>query len=149
MFFSKPCQHAIRALVHLVLHQGDTLCNTQEIARSEDLPAPALAAVLQNLVRAGLVRSQKGPKGGFTLARPATELTLLQVVEAVDTKRELYTCAIGFETCSDTMPCPVHERLSAVRQEFMTYLQEFTLADMAVSAAEKKRRVASNEISIA
>ena len=140
MFFSRPCQHAIRALVHLVLHRGDALCNAQEIASAEDLPAPALAAVLQNLVRAGLVRSQKGPKGGFVLTRPATELTLLHIVEAVGTRHELYDCAIGFEVCSDAMPCPVHERLSAVRDEFVAHLQALTLADMAGIVAEKKRR---------
>jgi Rrf2 family protein len=141
MFFSRPCQHAIRALVHLVLHQGEALCTVQEIAKVENLPAPALAAVMQNLVRVGLIRSQKGPGGGFSLARPAGELTLYQIMEAVDTRRELYMCAIGFTECSDAMPCPVHDRLREVRQQLVTYLQGVTVADMATIVAAKTQSV--------
>jgi Rrf2 family protein len=139
MFFSRPSQHAIRALVHLTLHQGDTLCNVQEIANAEALPAPALAAVLQQLVRAGLIRSQKGPHGGFSLARPPAELTLLHIMEAVDTRRELFDCAIGLETCSDDVPCPVHDRLSDIRQQLVTYLQTVTVADMAARVTQQYR----------
>jgi Rrf2 family protein len=139
MFFSRPCQHAIRALVHLVLHQGETLCTVQEIAKAEDLPAPALAAVLQRLVRAGLVRSQKGPGGGFSLARPPAELTLYDITEAVDTRPELLECALGFAACSEEVACPVHDRLQDLRQQFMAYLQSVTVADMATTVTQKKR----------
>jgi Rrf2 family protein len=138
MFFSRPCQHAIRALVHLVSHQGEALCTVQEIANVEKLPAPALAAVMQHLVRAGLIRSQKGPGGGFSLARPPSELTLYHIVEAVDTRRELFECAIGFDECSEAMPCPVHDQLREVRQQLTTYLQAVTVEDMAAVVADKK-----------
>jgi Rrf2 family protein len=140
MYFSRPSQHAIRALIHLVLHQGETLCTVQEIANAEALPAPALATVLQNLVRAGLIRSQKGPGGGFSLARPPSELTLFHIVEAVDTRREFFDCAIGLEECSDDTPCPVHDRLREIRHKLMTYLQTVTVADMAVTVAQKTVR---------
>ena len=144
MFFSRPCQHAIRALVHLTTHQGKALCNVQEIATAEDLPTPALAAVLQNLGRAGLIRSHKGPKGGFMLARPASEMTLYEIMEAVDKTRHLFDCALGFEPCSDQTPCPVHDRLTQVRQELVAYLQAVTVADMAAIVAQKKQ-IASSE----
>jgi Rrf2 family protein len=139
MFFSRPCQHAIRALVHLVLHQEEALCTVQEIAKAEDLPAPALAAVLQHLVRAGLVRSQKGPGGGFSLAWPPAELTLYDITEAVDTRRELSQCALGFAVCSEEVACPVHDHLQDLRQQFMAYLQSVTVADMATTVTQKKR----------
>ena len=139
MFFSRPCQHAVRALVHLVSHQAEALCTVQEIARAENLPAPALAAVLQNLGRARLIRSYKGPRGGFTLARPASEMTLYQIMEAVDTTRELFECALGFEQCADQTPCPVHDCLMKVRQDLIAYLQAITVADMAAIVIQKKQ----------
>jgi Rrf2 family transcriptional regulator, iron-sulfur cluster assembly transcription factor len=140
MFFSRPCQHAVRALVHLAMHQGEMLCTVQEIAKAEELPAPALAAVLQNLVRGGLVRSQKGPGGGFSLARPPAELTLYDIMETVDTRWELFTCAIGLEECSDETPCPVHDRLQEVRQQLVVYLHSVTVADMAMTLTQKHSR---------
>ena len=138
MFFSRPCQHAVRALVHLVLHRTEVRCTVQEIAKAEDLPAPILAAVLQNLGRAGLIRSHKGPRGGFILARSASDITLYHIMEAVDTTRDLFECAMGFERCADQTPCPVHDRLTAVRQDLIAYLQTVTLADMAAVVRQKK-----------
>ena len=139
MLFSRPCQHAIRALVHIAQHQDESRCQAQEIAISERLPRPALAAVLQKLVRAGLVTSQKGPTGGFSLAREAAEITLYQIMEAVDDVRELSQCAVGFEACSDAVPCPVHDRLQPMRQHFIASCQSVTLAEMAAGMTRKAK----------
>lgn len=138
MLFSRPCQHAIRALVHIALHRDGSLCQVQEIAQAETLPRASLASVLQNLVRAGLVASQKGPTGGFSLAREPTEITLYEIMEAVDNVQELTQCAVGFEVCSPDMPCPVHDRLQAIRQQFIASCQAVTVADMAASIELRK-----------
>jgi Rrf2 family protein len=111
----------------------------QEIAAAEDLPTPALAAVLQQLGRAGLIRSHKGPGGGFLLARSASDITLYQIMEAVDKTRDLFACALGFAQCSEQTACPVHDRLIDVRQQLIAYLQAVTVADMAAVMMQKRQ----------
>lgn len=132
MIFSRPCQHAIRALMYLGSHQDqeNRLCQVQEIAEAEGLSAPALALVLQSLVRHGLVKSQKGPRGGFSLARPTTEIALYQIMEACGDTRGLSQCVLGLEVCSDDYPCPVHVMFRDIRQKLVQELKSVTVADL-------------------
>ncbi|MBI3989351.1 MAG: Rrf2 family transcriptional regulator [candidate division NC10 bacterium] len=138
MLFTRPCQYAIRALAHLASHRGDQFCRAQEIAQAEEIPGPFLATVLQDLVRGGLVKSHKGPRGGFCLARPAERITLSQIMEAVGSLSGLSQCAIGLETCSGDMLCPLHDQWQEVRQRLMGYLEAVTVADMAAAITKKK-----------
>jgi len=139
--FTRPCQYAIRALAHLATHRrGSLYCQAQEIAQAEAIPGPSLAGVLQELARGGLVKSSKGPRGGFCLARPAERITLYQIMEAVGSLSSLPQCAIGLEECSGDMLCPLHDEWQQVRQRLVGYLQEVTVADMAAALARKKAR---------
>ena len=146
MLFTRPCQYAIRALTHLATHRVGTLsCNAQEIAHAEGIPGPFLATVLQELARAGLVKSSKGPRGGFCLARPAARITLYQIMEAVGSLTSLPQCAIGLEECSGDMLCPLHDEWEQVRQRLVRYLQGVTVADTAAALARKKARSSRGE----
>ncbi len=140
MFFSRPCQHAIRALVYLASHQDGSLCQAQEIAEAEGLPAPALAVVLQSLVRAGLVKSQKGPRGGFSLARPTTAITLYQIMEACGDTRGLSQCVLGLEVCSDELPCPVHSTFRDIRQQLVHELKSVSVAALAAIVFQQREQ---------
>jgi Rrf2 family protein len=99
-----------------------------------------LASVLQKLARAGLVKSYKGPKGGFYLARPPERITLYDIVEAVGSLDNLTKCAIGLEDCKGDMLCPLHDQWQLVRQGIIDYLQRTTVTDMALALAQKKHR---------
>jgi Rrf2 family protein len=83
MKLSRASYYAVVALVYLVRH-GDRAVASHDIARTEVLPERFLLKVLHPLVRAGVLKSWKGPSGGFRLARSVKEITLLQVIEAVD-----------------------------------------------------------------
>ena len=131
MIFSRPCQHAIRALIHLASHQDAGRCQVQEIAEAEGLPAAALALVLQSLVRSGLVKSQKGPRGGFALARPPAEIDLHHVMEICGDTRSLSQCVLGLDMCSDELPCPVHTMFRDIRYQLVQELKAVTVADLA------------------
>ena len=138
MVFTRSCQYAVRAVAYLATYEEGHLCRAQEIAGSQGIPAPFLAAVLQNLARAGLMKSFKGPKGGFCLGRPAHRITLYDILEAIGSLSGLTRCAIGLEDCPGDILCPLHDRWEPVRQRVIDYLQGVTVADMEVALAQKK-----------
>jgi Rrf2 family protein len=84
MKLSHGCVYALHAIEYLASRRGGGPAAAHEIARERGLPGEFLAKTLVPLVRAGLLVSLRGPNGGFRLARPASRITLLEVVEAVD-----------------------------------------------------------------
>jgi Rrf2 family protein len=139
MLYSKPCEYAIRALTHVAQVPKNTEVRGAEIARLERLPGPVLAKILQELVRKGLLRSRRGPGGGFRLARRAELITLRDVVAAIDGLDQFLECAVGLEKCSDDTPCPMHDTFKGLRAQVTTYLERTTIAEMA-AALERKRK---------
>ncbi len=138
MIYSKPCEYAIRALAFLARAPGHRAVQGLEIARGENIPAPVLGKILQELVRKGLLTSRRGPGGGFRLARRPELITLRDLVAAVDGLDQFLECAVGLERCSDDSPCPLHDTWKDLRSRMMTYLESVTVAEMAQAVARKK-----------
>ena len=139
MLYSKPCEYVLRALTYLSSQNQRELSSVHEIAKSEDLPTPYLAKLLQQLAQSGILTSVKGPKGGFGLARRPEDITLMEVVEAVDGTEGFIQCAVGLPECSDTSPCPLHDTWKPLRTSITDYMSEQTLADLATALAQKKK----------
>lgn len=126
-----------------VLHCATTLAqldpgataSAKQLAEYYDLPGPYLAKQLQALVRAGVLAATTGPRGGFRLARPASEITLLQLVEAVDGGAPPYECreirqqgrgALPPEDCRDT--CILARKMTEAHEAWRQHLASTTLA---------------------
>ncbi len=138
MIYSKPCEYAIRALAYLARSRSKRAARAQQIAHAENLPAPVLGKVLQELARKGLLESRRGPGGGFRLARRPELITLRDVVAAIDGLDGFLECAVGLERCADDAPCPLHDSWKAARARMMEYLESITVAQMAEAVARKK-----------
>lgn len=106
---SQTVEYALRAVIHLA-SEAPKARTTDEIAEITRVPRAYLSKVLQSLSRAGLVRSQRGLGGGMTLTKPANELTILEVVSAVDPIQRIRTCPLGLEVHGVHL-CPLHKRL--------------------------------------
>jgi Rrf2 family nitric oxide-sensitive transcriptional repressor len=106
---SQTTEYALRAVVWLAANPEKAL-TAQQIAEATRVPAGYLAKVLQGLSRAGLLRSQRGLGGGFTLARSPSGLTMWEVVQAVDPLRRIKQCPLEFEAHSEQL-CPLHRQL--------------------------------------
>ena len=133
------CQYALRALVYLGRSQPDSLVQTREIASSEGIPQAFLSKILQNLVQNGLVRSQKGPGGGYVLGRPAGQITLRDVLVAVDgVERPEERCLFGNSECNSMVACPVHEAWSRVRAQFDETIGSLTVRELAANNLPKE-----------
>ena len=114
----------------------------KQIAAEEEIPSHFLAKILQQLARKGLLRSSKGPTGGFSLRVSADEIRLVDIVEALDGLGEYQKCASGLAECNDDMPCALHDSWKALRSRIMDYLGKNTIADLAKALEMKKKALA-------
>ena len=134
---SQTAEYALRAM--LILAQGDSRAHTvQEIARASRVPLDYLAKILNSLSRAGLVTAQRGRGGGFQPARPADEITILEVIAAVDPIKRIRTCPLGIAAHGANL-CLLHRKLDdalrVVEEAFAsTTLQSLLGQPSAVSA---------------
>lgn len=141
MIYTGSARYAIRAMVRLAIEDGDGKpFSAAGVAEAEQIPPFYLAKVLQDLGRAGLLKSARGRGGGFYLSRPAEEITLFEVVAAVEDPRRLETeCVLGIEDCSDEAPCPMHETWKAFRDGALEALHTLTVARLVEELQRKQR----------
>ena len=138
MIYSTATEYAIRGLSEIAARGSDGRMLLDEVVAGSGLPRDFLAKVFQKLVHAGVLRSAKGRGGGFALARAAHEITLMQVVDAIDGPQTHDHCVIGFARCSDEMPCAQHDLYKPIRQRIKDYLTTTTAADLAASLRAKQ-----------
>lgn len=113
--FSKACEYGIRAVLFIAEQsQNDLRPNIAEIAKAVDSPEPFTAKICQQLARAGILLSKKGPNGGFYLEKDST-LKLSHIVETIDGDAIFHGCCLGLSECTPLHPCPVHEQFEEVR----------------------------------
>jgi Rrf2 family protein len=107
--FSQTSEYALRVVVYLASLDG-RLATIPQIAQATRTPEGYLAKVLRSLALGELVRSQRGPQGGSVLARPAEQITVFDVVQAVDPIQRITTCPLGMKSHGVNL-CPLHRRL--------------------------------------
>ncbi len=113
--FSKACEYGIRAVLFIAKQsQNDLRPNISEIAKAVDSPEPFTAKVCQQLARENVIRSKKGPSGGFYLEKDS-QLKLSEIVSAIDGDKIFTGCGLGLRECSSEHPCPVHNQFMKVR----------------------------------
>jgi len=106
---SQTAEYALRAMVALATRGGDAR-TAHELAADSKVPLDYLSKILNLLTRAGIVTSQRGRGGGFQPVRPPAELTVLQVVSAVDPIKRIKSCPLGLTAHAEHL-CPLHQKL--------------------------------------
>ena len=108
MEITRQADYAVRAVLEIAYLPAGQRAPTSEIAERQQIPATFLAKIVAQLAVVGIVNTTRGAKGGVMLARPPGEITLLEVVEAIDGPMTLNACVADRSACSMGAECPVH-----------------------------------------
>jgi Rrf2 family protein len=128
---SRQTDYACRVILHLALHPGENRTTTQEIAQRRLIPRAFVRRVVTQLSTAGLLATTRGGNGGITLARTPVEISLLDVVEAIEGPVALNACTINPEACPLIPACPVSKAWGNARQVLVDELRRVTFAELA------------------
>lgn len=130
--FSKTCEYAIRATIYIAEQSnvGKRVC-LKQIAAAIDSPEAFTAKILQQLSRADIIDSVKGPSGGFSIEKKkAHQLKVGKIVLAIDGDNVYKGCGLGFKECSEVRPCPVHHKFKKVRDELKHMLETTSIYEL-------------------
>ena len=131
MLLSQRCEYAIRAALHLAAVAPATYVTVREISEALRIPRPYLAKTVQDLTAAGVLTSMRGAAGGLALGRPAAQISLKEIVLAVDGAALFTECILGLPGCGDRTPCPLHDQWAPARARVHALFAGATLAYMA------------------
>lgn len=134
MWLNGTAQNALRAVLHIAEHAADGPVRVDDIAASLGSPRNYLSKTLHVLARAGVLRSARGPKGGFQLVDSPDRLTLARVVRPFEPAGER-RCLVGRTNCGDAHPCMAHQRWSRVAAAVEDFFGQTTVADLLTQSA--------------
>jgi Rrf2 family protein len=137
VWINSTAQNALRAVLYIAEHGSGGPVRVDDIAAALRCPRNYLSKTLHALVRSGVLRSTRGPGGGFQLADDPDALTLARIVGVFEPAGER-RCLLGRASCGDAHPCQVHHRWAAVAAAVMDFFGDTTVADL----LEKHPRVA-------
>jgi Rrf2 family protein len=139
MEISRRTDYGVRLILDLAGLPAGRRASTQEIAERQNIPAPFLAKIISQLSLSGLVNTHRGAGGGVMLARPPAEISLLQVIEALDGPVRLNRCAVDPGMCPRDETCPVHQVWTRAQESLVTTLHDTTFDLLAGDAARQGR----------
>ncbi len=137
MIFTKPTEYAIRGLAELARRGDGHSIHLKKLFAGTDLPRGFMAKIFQRLVHADILFSAKGRDGGFELARPASQITIRSIIEAIDPPRRLEGCVLGMGRCRGETPCVLHTSYKPVDDALKQWLEKTTLADFAAAPLDE------------
>ena len=119
-------------VIMTTLAQSDTRRSATDLAAATTLPADAARKVLKDLARAGLVQSERGAHGGYALARPATDISVTQIIEAIEGPIALTECSIHDHRCDIEQSCGTRGNWHLINRAVRMALKQVSLADLAM-----------------
>jgi len=127
---STRARYALRGMIELAGHEGDRLMQLREVAELQYLSPKYLEQLAIPLRRAGLIRAERGSAGGYRLARPASEILALDIVQAVEGPLDVVACALKAAVCERSSACAARRLWIRVHEAVISVLAETTLAEL-------------------
>ncbi|NJK96255.1 MAG: Rrf2 family transcriptional regulator [Bacteroidales bacterium] len=122
---SNTSKYAIRAVIYLALNGNkDSKIGIKQISKDLSIPTPFLGKILQSLAKHKLLASTKGPHGGFSLGKSASDISLMDIVEIIDGLDSFNMCVLGLESCTTSESnCPIHSNYASIREQLKNLFQ--------------------------
>jgi Rrf2 family protein len=131
MIITRATEYAIRAVLYMASQPQGEIIFKKDICRAQEITPAFLTKILQPLIKAGIVGSQRGVGGGFYLAKPASEVNLFDIIKTQEGPLYLNQCLIKEGSCDREFFCPVHGAWQEIRAEFMATLARYDFAALA------------------
>ncbi len=131
--FSKTCEYGIKATLY-VAHQSQLNIRTslKDISKAIDSPEAFTAKILQVLSKNGILKSTKGPTGGFEIPEESRQqIRLSDIVFAIDGNGLYQGCGLGLKECNSLKPCPLHDKFMKIRDDLKRMLETTTIEELA------------------
>ena len=135
MQITRQADYAVRAVLYLARQENAERAATSAIAKEQRIPPSFLAKIISQLSIAGLLHTSRGARGGVTLAREAKDISLLEVVEAIDGPIQLNECASDENNCLFSRGCPLHSVWCEAQEKLVTQLKSTNFADLITQTA--------------
>lgn len=129
---SKKADYALMAMKHLAVRPDGASASAREIAEQYDIPIELLAKVLQRLARHGLVASLQGTRGGYRLARATTQISVADIIQAIDGPLTVTACSTEAENCGQYAKCNVRDPLWKIKDRIVAALTTCSLQEIAI-----------------
>ncbi len=133
---SKKADYGLIAVRHLSQYGGSQACSAAEISAACGISGALMAKVLQKLARAGLVVARHGSGGGYQLSRQAGEISVFEVIDAIDGPLRITSCVTRRGECEQAQTCTVKEPLRRVNDSILQILKRVSISQMSEGSAE-------------
>jgi Rrf2 family protein len=135
MQITRQADYAVRAVLHLAQMKNGERAATSTVAKEQRIPPSFLAKIISQLSIAGLLHTSRGARGGVTLAREAKDITLLEVVEAIDGPIQLNECVADEGSCLFDTNCPIRSVWCEAQDELVARLKHTDFAQLLAQTA--------------
>ena len=127
---SKKADYALLAMRYLAAQSGREAVSAREVSEAHRIPAELLAKVLQRLVRAGLLESHQGIRGGYGLSREAEAISIAEVIQAIDGPFTVTACSEEDHSCDQFAKCDIRDPLWRIKDRIVTELSAASVAEL-------------------
>lgn len=127
---TKKADYGLMAMKHLAEHAPKGACSAKDVADAYGIPQEALAKILQRLVKSGLLHSQHGMNGGYTLARDPAMISAFEVIRAIDGPLFITSCITVRGECGQSDRCTIREPLRRVNESIEQVLRRISISEM-------------------
>jgi len=127
---TRATEYAVRTVIYLAQQPKNDIVLKKDICRTQEVTPAFLTKILQPLIKAGIVSSQRGVGGGFLLARDPNEITMLDILQAEEGRLKLNHCLIDTDICHRDAYCSAHEVWRETQHEMSQVLNRYSIADL-------------------
>lgn len=145
MKVTRASDYAIRSLIHIAKKPEGTVFMRSELSKLCDIPDSFLGKILQNLAKAEILSSERGKKGGFKLNKPASDITVFDIIRSIEGELSLNGCIFDDSFCSIVNTCSAHKMWEDVQNTLLNKLKSYSLSKLAEEETKEQKKLFNPE----